>query len=153
MLRMRLRRTGARKQPRYRVVIAEARAPRDGAFVDSIGFYDPLTEPATVRIDGEKARNWLAKGVQPSDTVVRLLKGAGLGEGLPDRPHRAAPAAVEEPVAAEAAPQPATAGRRSRAAAPAAAEAAAESAPAAEVTAEAAEPVEAAAAEPPEPEE
>lgn len=63
MLRMRLRRTGAKNQPRYRVVIANARAPRDGAFVESIGFYDPLTEPATIRIDPERARYWLAKGV------------------------------------------------------------------------------------------
>ena len=74
MLKIRLRRVGARKQPRYRVVIAEARAPRDGAFVDSIGYYDPLTEPATVRIDRSKALDWLAKGAQPTDTVQRLLR-------------------------------------------------------------------------------
>jgi small subunit ribosomal protein S16 len=78
---MRLRRTGAKKQPRYRVVIADARAPRDGAFVDSIGFYDPLTEPATIRIDQDRARQWLDKGVQPSDTVQRLLRRAGIVEG------------------------------------------------------------------------
>src|SRR6185436_13877483 len=112
MLRMRLRRTGARKQPRYRVVIAEARAPRDGAFVDSIGFYDPLTEPATVRIDGDKARDWLSKGVQPSDTVIRLLKGVGLGEGLPERTYTPKPAAAEAPAEEAEAP---TAPRRARA--------------------------------------
>ncbi|MBM2812843.1 MAG: ribosomal protein, partial [Chloroflexi bacterium] len=71
MLRMRLRRTGAKKQPKYRVVIAEARSPRDGAFVDSIGYYDPLTEPATIKIDRDKALGWIAKGAQPSDTVQR----------------------------------------------------------------------------------
>lgn len=81
MLRMRLRRVGAKKQPRYRVVIAEARAPRDGDFVENIGFYDPLTEPATVRIDRDKALDWISKGAQPSDTVHRLLRGAGILEG------------------------------------------------------------------------
>ena len=100
MLRMRLRRVGAKKQPRYRVVIAEARAPRDGDFVENIGFYDPLTEPATVRIDAEKALAWISKGAQPSDTVHRLLRGAGIvvagGRGL--APAAAAPVVVE-PVA------------------------------------------------------
>jgi len=75
---MRLRRTGAKKQPRYRVVIAEARTPRDGAFIETIGYYDPLTEPSTVSIDRDKALGWLSKGAQPSDTVVRLLKRAGI---------------------------------------------------------------------------
>lgn len=91
VLRMRLRRTGAKKQPRYRVVIAEARTPRDGAFIDSIGFYDPLTEPSTIKIDRDKALGWLSKGAQPSDTVVRLLQRAGIApadgplkEGAPD---------------------------------------------------------------------
>lgn len=78
MLRMRLRRVGAKKQPSYRVVIADARAPRDGDSVDSIGFYNPLTEPATVSIDRDKALSWLAKGAQPSDTVQRLLRRAGI---------------------------------------------------------------------------
>jgi small subunit ribosomal protein S16 len=78
MLRMRLRRTGAKKQPRYRVVIAEARTPRDGAFVDSIGYYDPMTEPATIHIDRDKALEWIGKGAQPSDTVVRLLRTSGI---------------------------------------------------------------------------
>ena len=81
MLRIRLRRTGAKKQPRYRVVVAEARTRRDGAFVENLGFYDPLTEPATVRIDSEKALGWLAKGAKPSDTVARLLKKAGIEAG------------------------------------------------------------------------
>jgi len=139
---MRLRRTGARKQPRYRVVIAEARSPRDGAFVDSIGFYDPLTEPATVHIDGDKARNWLSKGVQPSDTVIRLLKRAGLEDDLPEqfrhiehRPARAAASpAADEAASAEAAPRSAPRRAAAQAAAPEAAapEAAAAEAPTAE---------------------
>jgi len=98
MLRMRLRRVGAKKQPRYRVVVAEARTPRDGAFVDSIGYYDPLTEPATVHIDRDKALTWLSKGAQPSDTVQRLLRRAGIvdaGEPVPTQ----GPADVREPVA------------------------------------------------------
>jgi len=78
MLRMRLRRVGAKKQPKYRVVIAESRAPRDGAFVETIGFYVPLTEPSTVHIDRDKALTWLSRGAQPSDTVVRLLRTAGI---------------------------------------------------------------------------
>jgi len=88
---MRLRRTGAKKQPSYRVVIAEARTPRDGAFIETIGFYDPLTEPSTIRIDRDKALSWLSKGAQPSDTVVRLLRRAGIApadgtstDGAPD---------------------------------------------------------------------
>lgn len=91
VLRMRLRRTGAKKQPKYRVVIAEARTPRDGAFIETIGFYDPLTEPTTIKIDRDKALGWLSKGAQPSDTVVRLLKRAGIApaddtakDGAPD---------------------------------------------------------------------
>ena len=78
MLRIRLRRTGAKKQPHYRVVVAEARTRRDGAFVENLGYYDPLTEPATVVIDAEKAKDWMAKGASPSDTVVRLFRKAGI---------------------------------------------------------------------------
>lgn len=91
MLRMRLRRAGARKQPRYRVVIAEARSPRDGAFIDILGFYDPLTEPATVRINEDRARAWIEKGAQPSDSVERILRRAGI-----DLTHRASEPAQEE---------------------------------------------------------
>ena len=74
MLRIRLRRTGARKRPSYRVVVAEANAPRDGRYVDHLGYYDPLTDPATVQIDEEKAKAWIQKGAQPSDRVAKLLK-------------------------------------------------------------------------------
>lgn len=76
MLKIRLRRTGAKKQPRYRVVVAESSAPRDGAYVEVIGHYNPQTDPSTVRIDLDKARDWLSKGAQPSDRVVKLLRRA-----------------------------------------------------------------------------
>lgn len=80
MLKIRLRRTGAKKKPQYRLVVADIRAPRDGAFVDIIGHYNPLTDPETVVIQEEKARYWLEKGAQPSDTAARLLGKAGIIE-------------------------------------------------------------------------
>ncbi len=86
MLRMRLRRVGKKKQPQYRVVVADARAPRDGAFVEIIGHYNPLTSPATVDIDAEKARKWLDHGAKPSDAVARLLTQAGVASTPPTAP-------------------------------------------------------------------
>jgi small subunit ribosomal protein S16 len=80
MLKIRLRRVGAKKKPSYRLVAADIRAPRDGAFVDIIGHYDPLTDPETVVINEEKARHWLSKGAQPTDTAARLLAKAGIIE-------------------------------------------------------------------------
>lgn len=80
MLKIRLRRTGAKKKPSYRLVVADARAPRDGAFVNIIGHYNPLTDPETVIIDEEKARYWLGQGAQPTDTAARLLAKAGITE-------------------------------------------------------------------------
>lgn len=73
MLKIRLRRTGARNQPSYRVVVADAKAARDGAFVDYLGHYNPRTDPPTVEIDEEKARKWLRQGAQPTDSVRQLL--------------------------------------------------------------------------------
>lgn len=73
MLRMRLRRVGAKNQPSYRIVVADSRAARDGAFVDHLGHYNPRTEPPTVVIDAEKARKWLSVGAQPSDAVKRII--------------------------------------------------------------------------------
>lgn len=73
MLKIRLRRTGARNQPSYRVVVADARAARDGAFVDHLGHYNPRTDPPTVVIDEEKARKWMRQGAQPTDSVRQLL--------------------------------------------------------------------------------
>lgn len=77
MVRIRLRRVGAKKQPSYRVVVADSRSPRDGRFVEVIGFYNPRTEPETVTIEEERALHWLSVGAQPSRAVVRLLKNQG----------------------------------------------------------------------------
>lgn len=77
MLRIRLRRVGAKKQPSYRIVVAESTAPRDGKFVESIGFYNPRTEPETVKIDEERALHWLSVGAQPSDSVARIFRTHG----------------------------------------------------------------------------
>jgi small subunit ribosomal protein S16 len=73
MLRIRLRRTGARNQPSYRIVVADSRKPRDGAFVDQLGHYNPRQDPPEVVIDEEKARAWISKGAQPSEAVQRML--------------------------------------------------------------------------------
>jgi small subunit ribosomal protein S16 len=70
---IRLRRMGSSRRPMYRVVVADSRSPRDGRFIEIIGHYNPLTEPPTVKIDRERAANWIAKGAQPSNTVKRLI--------------------------------------------------------------------------------
>ena len=80
MLRIRLKRVGARKQPSYRIVVADSRAARDGSFVEQIGHYNPRTEPATIVIDEEKAAKWLKNGAQPSDAVIGMLRNRGLLE-------------------------------------------------------------------------
>ncbi|MDD4850605.1 MAG: 30S ribosomal protein S16 [Gemmiger sp.] len=74
MVKIRLRRIGAKKAPFYRVVVADSRYARDGRFIEEIGYYDPTQEPSVVKIDGEKAKQWLASGAQPTDTVRVLLK-------------------------------------------------------------------------------
>lgn len=74
MLKIRLRRTGARNQPSYRVVVADSRAARDGAFIDHLGHYNPRTEPPTLSIDQEKAQKWIRQGAQPTDSVKQLLR-------------------------------------------------------------------------------
>ena len=74
MVKIRLRRMGAKKSPFYRVVVADERYPRDGRFIEEIGYYDPMANPAVIKIDGEKAAAWIAKGAQPTDTVKALLK-------------------------------------------------------------------------------
>jgi small subunit ribosomal protein S16 len=88
MLKIRLRRTGAKKQPSYRVVVAEATAPRDGTFIENLGHYNPLTTPTTFVIKEDRVREWLQRGAQPTDRVTRLLRAQGI---LPPAP---------EPVAA-----------------------------------------------------
>jgi small subunit ribosomal protein S16 len=74
MLKIRLRRTGARNQPSFRVVVADSRAARDGAFIDYLGHYNPRTDPPTLSIDREKARKWISQGAQPTDSVKQLLR-------------------------------------------------------------------------------
>jgi small subunit ribosomal protein S16 len=80
MLKIRLRRVGARGEPSYRVVVADSRAARDGAFVEIIGHYNPRTEPETIVIKEERALHWLKQGAQPTDTTARLLGKAGIME-------------------------------------------------------------------------
>lgn len=77
-VKIRLRRMGAKKRPFYRIVVADARSPRDGKFIEEIGYYDPTTNPATVKIDEEKALKWLSDGAKPSDTVKSLLQKQGV---------------------------------------------------------------------------
>ena len=80
MLKIRLRRVGAKKKPSYRLVVADIRAPRDGAFIEILGHYDPLTNPETIVIKEEKALHWLQQGAKPTNTTARLLDKAGVLE-------------------------------------------------------------------------
>lgn len=73
-VKIRLRRMGAKKAPFYRVVVADSRYPRDGKFIEEIGYYNPLTEPVQLKIDADKAKKWISNGAQPTDTVKALLK-------------------------------------------------------------------------------
>lgn len=77
-VRIRLTRVGAKKQPAYRLVVADARSARDSRSIETIGHYDPRTDPITLSVDADKAKAWIAKGAQPSDTVARLLRNAGI---------------------------------------------------------------------------
>ncbi len=92
-VRIRLARVGATKRPSYRVVAIDSRKPRDGRALEILGFYDPLTDPATVRLEGERIREWIGKGAKPSETVVKLLRQAGMDA----RGQEAAAAAAEAP--------------------------------------------------------
>ena len=108
MLRMRLRRVGAKNQPSYRIVVADSRAARDGAFVDYLGHYNPRTEPPTVVIDEEKARKWLSVGAKPSDAVQRIIDKMGEPEESPTA-EAASDAESSEETAAEDTPETETA--------------------------------------------
>jgi len=77
-VKIRLRRMGAKKAPFYRIVVADSRSPRDGKFIEEIGYYNPLTEPVEVKVDEEKVNKWLSNGAQPTETVKRLLTNACL---------------------------------------------------------------------------
>ena len=115
MLRIRLRRVGKKGHPSYRIVVADSRAPRDGAYVEWIGNYDPMAEPPAVTIKADRAQAWLSQGAQPSDAVARILDWNGILTRTPTR--RNAGSKTAEEVPAEVAPVAAPA-----AAAPAAAE-------------------------------
>jgi small subunit ribosomal protein S16 len=79
VIKLRLKRMGAKKRPSYRIVVADSKSPRDGRFIESIGYYDPIAEPKTLKIDDERAKHWLSVGAQPTDTVKMLLKKQGIG--------------------------------------------------------------------------
>jgi small subunit ribosomal protein S16 len=81
MLKIRLRRTGAKKQPSYRVVVAESTAPRDGTFLENLGHYNPLTDPTTFVVKEDRVKEWLSRGAQPSERVARLLNAHGITNG------------------------------------------------------------------------
>jgi small subunit ribosomal protein S16 len=91
MVKIRLRRMGAKKQPTYRFVVADARAPRDGRFIEILGHYNPRTEPRTIVVDEVKAKEWLSKGAEPSDTVRRVFAERGIMERGPIREFKRAP--------------------------------------------------------------
>ena len=77
-VKLRLTRVGSKKNPIYRVVVADSRSPRDGKFIEIVGRYNPQTDPSTIELDEDKVRGWLEKGAQPSDPVARLIKAAGI---------------------------------------------------------------------------
>lgn len=78
MVKIRLKRMGANKKPFYRVVVADSRKPRDGKFIEEIGYYDPMTEPKTIKIKEDRAKEWLSNGAQPTETVKKLFKNTGI---------------------------------------------------------------------------
>ena len=83
-VRIRLTRVGGKKDPIWRVVVADQRSPRDGRVIETVGRYNPQTEPSTIELDEERVRDWLSKGAQPSESVARLLKAKGVGEERSD---------------------------------------------------------------------
>ncbi|MGI6084809.1 MAG: 30S ribosomal protein S16 [Acetivibrionales bacterium] len=80
MVKIRLKRIGAKKKPFYRIIIADGRSPRDGKFIEQVGTYDPKAEPSVINVDAEKVKKWLSNGAQPTETVKKLLKIAGVTE-------------------------------------------------------------------------
>lgn len=95
MIKLRLRRMGAKKRPSYRIVVAESTSPRDGRFIETVGFYDPLTEPATIRLQEDRIRHWLSVGAQPTDTVRSIL----VRHKIVNRAGKLIPAAASEETA------------------------------------------------------
>ena len=78
MVKIRLRRMGAKKAPFYRIVVADSRYPRDGRFIEEVGYYNPMTEPVTIKVEEEKVQKWLASGAQPTETVKSILTKSGI---------------------------------------------------------------------------
>ena len=78
MVKIRLRRMGAKKSPFYRIIVADSRSPRDGRFIEEVGYYNPMTEPVTLKVEEEKVQKWLASGAQPTETVKTLLTKSGI---------------------------------------------------------------------------
>ena len=102
MVKIRLRRMGKKNQPSYRIVVADSRSPRNGRFIETLGYYNPLTDPETVVFDKPKALQWMAHGAQPTDAVKRMLNKAGIYDALPRYHAGESPesifAAIETPV-------------------------------------------------------
>jgi small subunit ribosomal protein S16 len=123
LVKIRLKRMGAKKRPFYRLVVADSRSPRDGRFIEEVGTYDPIANPAKVQIDVDRVRDWMSKGARPSDIARKLLEQQGVLVRAA-RPQAAAPAApvAEPPVAAAAPAAPAAATAVAEPEAPAATE-------------------------------
>jgi small subunit ribosomal protein S16 len=113
-VKIRLRRVGAKHQPSYRIVVADSRSPRGGRYIDQVGFYDPLKNPATITIDQEKAIDWLRRGAQPTDTVLKLLSKFNIEPSAVRRGETPEPVVRPQP-AAEEAPAPKPRAKRSSA--------------------------------------
>ncbi|HEY8425829.1 MAG TPA: 30S ribosomal protein S16 [Limnochordales bacterium] len=96
-VRIRLKRMGAKKQPFYRIVVADARAARDGRYVEQLGYYDPLRDPPAIKVDAERTLEWLSKGAQPSDSVRQILEQSGVWQQWQQRRQRGAQAAGTSP--------------------------------------------------------
>ena len=109
-VKLRLMRMGKKKQPTYRVVAADSRSPRNGRFIEIVGVYDPRPDPSAIRIDNDKAVDWLRKGAQPTESVRKLLEISGAWESFSGTPStRTAPAPKAAPAKAEAPAEPAAA--------------------------------------------
>lgn len=109
MVKIRLKRMGAKKRPFYRLVVADSRSPRDGKFIEEIGYYDPLPNPATVRIDADKVHEWMRRGARPSDVARKLLEREGILQRSAQSRRAVTPAASPAPAAAPDAATAATA--------------------------------------------
>lgn len=95
-VKIRLRRMGTKKKPFYRIVVSDSRSPRNGRFIEEIGYYDPLTNPKTIKVDNEKANDWVKKGAKPTDTVDRLFKNIGVYENKSEAKKEVEEVEVEE---------------------------------------------------------